>query len=67
MTTGNNAPFQPNFDSATNGGNPYAGMPASYAAQVAAVYKPTTTNILNPVQVAAQQGQVSSIYKPTPA
>ena len=52
--------FQPNFNSATNGGNPYAGVTTDYAAQVASAYVPTTTAPLNPVQVAALNNQLPS-------
>jgi hypothetical protein len=52
--------FQPNFNSATNGGNPYAGVTTDYAAQVASAYVPTLTAPLNPVQVAAINNQLPS-------
>lgn len=39
--------------------NPYAGMPSDYASRVADGFVPTSTNPLNPVQVAVLNDQVS--------
>ena len=50
--------WKPNF----NNPNPYEGMPASYAEQVAQGYVPTAENPMSPVQTAAAAGQVASSY-----
>jgi len=66
-TTTPTSTFQPNFNSSTNGGNPYAGVDANYVTTVAQVFVPTTSTPLNPVQTAAIAGQLPTNLSTHPA